>query len=80
MITLSFNIAIYTFAFFVAGMIKPEMVLFFMKNPNRITITIITVVLAMTGFTLYGEGVREKEVETEMVSRKELPQADVPKE
>jgi uncharacterized membrane protein YidH (DUF202 family) len=79
MITLSFNIAIYTLVFFVVGMIKPEFILFFMKQPNRTTITVFTVILAMVCLTLYGEGVRENRQETEMTTRQELPQADVPK-
>ena len=79
MITLSFNIAIYTLVFFIAGMIKPEMVLFFMKQPNRTTISVLTIVLAMVCFTLYGEGVRQKQQETEMTNRQKQPQADVPK-
>lgn len=80
MITLSFNIAIYTLAFFIAGMIKPDMVLFFMKRPDRSTITVFTIVLAMICLTLYGEGVKEKRLEEEMTTRIEKPQADVPQQ
>ena len=79
MTTLAINIAIYTAVFFIVGIIKPDFALFFMKDPNRITVLILTLVLGMVCVTLYGEGIRQKKLETEVSTQQELPQADVPK-
>ena len=62
MITAAINIGIYTLIFFLLGMYKPQWPLFFMKNPNRITIMIITLVMIMVGMTLFGEGTRRKKL------------------
>ncbi|NOT83302.1 MAG: hypothetical protein HOP02_00680 [Methylococcaceae bacterium] len=62
MITAAINIGIYTIVFFLLGMYKPQWPLFFMKNPNRITIMIITIVMIMVGMTLFGEGTRRKKL------------------
>ena len=79
MTTLAINIAIYTTVFFLVGIIKPDFALFFMKNPNRITVLVLTLVLGMICVTLYGEGMRQKKLETETSTQQELPLADVPK-
>ncbi len=63
MITAAINIGIYTIVFFLLGMYKPQWPLFFMKNPSRITIMIITLVMIMVGVTLFGEGTRQKKLE-----------------
>ncbi len=63
MITAAFNIAIYTVLIFVIGMFKPQWPLFFMKNPSRMIIMIITLVGIMVSVTLFGEGNRRKALE-----------------
>jgi hypothetical protein len=62
MIFYSFHMAAFTILFFVIGMIKPKWALFFLKEPSRFMILMITPILIMITVTLYGEGIkREKE-------------------
>ena len=63
MILFAFNLAIWTVLFFIIGMIKPQWPLFFLKKPDRFIIVIITTILVMLTFTLYGEGHRRAEAE-----------------
>jgi hypothetical protein len=60
MITAAFDLAIWTVLIFAIGMYKPQWPLFFLKNPSRFMIVIITTVLFMLVATLYGEGVKEE--------------------
>ncbi|MGZ5628129.1 MAG: hypothetical protein ACXWFA_15525 [Methylobacter sp.] len=41
-------------------MIKPKWPLFFMKNPDRFLVLVITTVLVMASVTMFGEGNRQK--------------------
>ncbi|MGR8941113.1 MAG: hypothetical protein ACU83P_05935 [Gammaproteobacteria bacterium] len=62
MVFYSFHLAAFTLIFFVVGMIKPKWMLFFLKEPTRFMILMITPILIMITVTMYGEGVkREKE-------------------
>jgi hypothetical protein len=62
MIFYSFHLAIFTIIFFVLGMIKPKWPLFFLKEPTRFMILMITPILIMITVTMYGEGLkRERE-------------------
>lgn len=62
MVFYSFNMAAFTVLFFVLGMIKPKWPLFFLKEPSRFIILMITPILIMITVTMYGEGLkREKE-------------------
>jgi hypothetical protein len=62
MVYYSFHLAAFTLLFFVVGMIKPKWALFFLKEPSRFLILMITPILIMITVTLYGEGLkREKE-------------------
>jgi len=62
LVNFSFQLAAFTLIFFVVGMIKPKWPLFFLKEPTRFMIAMITPVLIMITVTLYGEGLkREKE-------------------
>lgn len=63
MILFAFNLAIWTFLFFVIGMFKPQWPLFFMKKPDRFIVLVITTILVMITFTLYGEGHKQAEAE-----------------
>lgn len=63
MVNYAFDLAIWTALFFITGMYKPQWPLFFMKKPERFLILIITTVLVMITFTLYGEGNRRAKLE-----------------
>ncbi len=63
MVNYAFDLAIWTVLFFITGMYKPQWPLFFLKKPERFLILIITTVLVMITFTLYGEGNRRDKLE-----------------
>jgi len=63
LIKIAFHTGLWTLLFFILGMIKPKWPLFFMKNPDRFLILIISTVLFMAAATLYGEGNRQKALE-----------------
>jgi hypothetical protein len=63
MIPGAIDLGIITILFFVLGMIKPKWPLFFMKEPNRFIILVITTILFMITATLYGEGLRREKLE-----------------
>ncbi len=63
LITAAIDTGLLTLLFFIVGMIKPGWALFFMKKPDRFTILIISTVLFMVTFTLFGEGNRQKALE-----------------
>lgn len=60
MITGAINLGVWTLIIFFLGMYKPQWPLFFMKNPSRFIIIMITTILVMITFTLYGEGLRQE--------------------
>lgn len=74
MITAAINIGFYTLAIFLLGMYKPKWPLFFIKQPNRMMILLITLIGFMGSATLYGEGLRQKKVNSETVAK----QTDTP--
>lgn len=53
------NLGIFTILFFIIGMIKPQWILFFIKEPTRFPILMITPILIMITVTMYGEGVKQ---------------------
>jgi hypothetical protein len=63
MITGAINLGIWTLLIFCLGMYKPKWPLFFMKNPSRFLIVVITTLLVMVTFTLYGEGLKKEKRE-----------------
>jgi hypothetical protein len=63
MVFYSFHLAIFTIIFFVLGMIKPKWPLFFLKEPTRFMILMITPILIMITVTLYGEGLKREQEE-----------------
>ena len=63
MIPAAINLGLITILFFVLGMIKPKWPLFFMENPSRFIILIVTTILFMITATLYGEGLRREKLE-----------------
>ena len=64
MITGAINLLIWTLLIFFVGMYKPKWPLFFMKNPNRFTIMVVTMILFMITATIYGEGLRREIVQS----------------
>ncbi len=74
MINAAFNIFIYTAIFFVVGMIRPQFALFFMSKPDRFMVLIFSVIGFMVGATLFGEGNRQKQLETQVQMQKQAPQ------
>lgn len=62
MINYSFHLIFYTTVFFLLGMYRPNWALFFMKKPDRILVSVFTLVLVMIAFTMYGEGTRQKKL------------------
>lgn len=74
MITAAIHIGIYTIAFFLIGMYKPQWPLFFMKQPNRIIILLVTMLSLMGSITLYGEGLRQQKINSGLIGN----QADTP--
>ena len=63
MITGAINLLIWTLLFFFVGMYKPKWPLFFMKDPNRFIIIVVTTILFMITATLYGEGLKREKVQ-----------------
>jgi hypothetical protein len=59
LVTAAINLGLLTALFFIVGMIKPRWALFFMDKPNRFIILMITTVLIMVSFTMFGEGNRQ---------------------
>jgi len=80
MVNYAFDLAIWTVLFFITGMYKPQWPLFFMKKPDRFLILIISTVLVMITFTLYGEGNRRAKLESakQPVITQETEMAPVP--
>lgn len=63
MVLFAINLGIFTILFFVIGMIKPKWVLFFMKEPTRFSILMVTPILVMITVTMYGEGLKRQKEE-----------------
>lgn len=74
MVTAAIHIGIYTIAFFLIGMYKPQWPLFFMKQPSRIIILLVTMLSLMGSITLYGEGLRQQKMNSEAIGQ----QVDTP--
>ena len=64
MITAAINVLIYSILMLVIGMYKPKWALFWMKEPTRLMVIVITLVLFMIAATLFGEGNRDKQADT----------------
>ncbi len=63
MVFYSFHMAAFTVLFFALGMIKPKWPLFFLKEPSRFMILMITPILIMITVTMYGEGIKREKAE-----------------
>nr|WP_179210330.1 hypothetical protein [Crenothrix polyspora] len=59
LVTAAINLGLLTALFFIVGMIKPKWALFFMDKPNRFIILVVSTVLVMVSFTMFGEGNRQ---------------------
>ena len=78
MVNAAINLGIFTIAFFILGMIKPKWPLFFLKKPDRFLIIMITTVMVMVVFTLYGEGHRQHMLEQQKIKSAVSDTAPVP--
>lgn len=78
MVYAAINLAVLTVLFFIIGMIKPQWPLFFMKEPTRFLILIITTLLVMTTVTLFGEGHRRNTLAEELAKPVSESAAPVP--
>jgi hypothetical protein len=76
MITGAINLGVWTLIIFFIGMYKPQWPLFFMKNPSRFIIVMITTILAMITFTLYGEGLRQEKLE--QAAKQSVTESSIP--
>jgi TRAP-type mannitol/chloroaromatic compound transport system permease large subunit len=76
MVNYAFDLGIWTILFFIIGMYKPQWPLFFLKKPDRFMIIVITTILVMITFTLYGEGTRRAKLE--QATKLPVPQSAVP--
>ena len=76
MVNYAFDLGIWTIVFFIIGMYKPQWPLFFLKKPGRFMIVVITTILVMITFTLYGEGTRRAKLE--QAAKLPAPQSAVP--
>ena len=76
----SFHVLIYTAIFLILGMIKTRWTLFFLKQPSRFMIIVITTIGFMVGFTLYGEAMRQEKSLQKKVESTEItsPSAELP--
>jgi len=63
MLLAALNLMLITVLIFIAGMIKPRWVLFFLDKPSRTQILSITLVLVMISVTMYGQGISDKKKE-----------------
>jgi len=54
------NLFILSVCIFVAGMIKPKWIFFWLEQPNRIQVQMLAIVLLMGGAILFGEANKEK--------------------
>lgn len=61
MITAAINVLIYAILTLLIGLYKPKWALFWMKEPSRIMVIVMAVVLFMIAATLFGEGNRDKQ-------------------
>lgn len=75
MVFYAINLGAFTLLFFILGMIKPKWPLFFLKEPTRFMILIITPILVMITVTMYGEGLKR---EKEEKAPKEIPAKVIP--
>jgi hypothetical protein len=76
MITGAINLGVWTLIIFFLGMYKPQWPLFFMKNPSRFIIIMITTIFVMITFTLYGEGLRQEKLE--QAAKQSVTESSIP--
>ncbi|KAF3977964.1 MAG: hypothetical protein HFP77_04330 [Methylococcales symbiont of Iophon sp. n. MRB-2018] len=61
MMTWSINLFVLAVGFLVVGLYKPQLLLFWMDKPKRMSIVLLSGFLFMVGATLFGEANREKQ-------------------
>lgn len=78
MIDAAFHVLVYTAIFFVLGMIKPQWPLFFLKQPSRFIIVVVSTVGLMVGATLFGEGHKQAQLEKKIAEQSQQPASELP--
>ncbi|KAF3981048.1 MAG: hypothetical protein HFP81_02735 [Methylococcales symbiont of Hymedesmia sp. n. MRB-2018] len=61
MMTWSINLCVLAIGFLIAGLYKPQLLLFWMDKPKRMPIVLFSGFLFMVGSTMFGEANREKQ-------------------
>ena len=74
MIIAAINILILSVLLLIVGLIKPKWLLFWIDNPGRMPIIMLTSVLFMIGVTLFGEGNRQKQEAMAAKEKQEMTQ------
>ncbi len=64
MIHAAINILILSVLLLIVGLWRPKFLLFWLDEPSRFAIIMIFLILVMVGMTLFGEGSRQKNLES----------------
>lgn len=82
MLSFSFDFFIHLFSyiglFVVVGMVKPKWALFFLKNPSRIIVMSISIILFMAVMTFYGAWNKEKMLQEKKSVESSIPVSELP--
>ncbi|NBV74958.1 MAG: hypothetical protein EBR59_03025 [Methylococcaceae bacterium] len=76
----AFNILILSVVLLLVGLVKPKWILFWVKNPTRLPIIMLSSVLFMTAAVMFGEGnkqLKQEKAQTS-VSQPAAPSSEVP--
>jgi len=77
MLVWSINLLVLSVGFLIVGMIKPKWLLFWMDQPGRMPIVILSSVLFMAGATMFGEANRAKQ-QSQVVAVQSIDKAPIP--
>ncbi|NOQ35693.1 MAG: hypothetical protein GQ569_07325 [Methylococcaceae bacterium] len=69
MIHAAINVLLLSVLLLAVGLWRPKYILFWMDEPSRFAIIMIFSVMLISGFTLFGEGSRQKQLEDELVAQ-----------
>ena len=76
MVSISITLFMFTLLFLIIGLYKPKWVLYGLKEPDRIWVVSISVILIMVCITLFGEGMKRR-LENSQITQIEQPSTDV---
>lgn len=76
----AFNILILSIVLLLVGLIKPKWILFWVKNPTRLPIIMLSSVLFMTAAVMFGEGNKQLKQEKAQasVTQSAAPSSELP--